>query len=473
MSQALPPKAGEKDDPGPPIEGREQLLRYFSEAAKPRDQFKIGTEHEKFGFNRRTLAPLEFDGARGIEAILRAIAADPLESKSKDGPWNLVEEEGRAIALYRAGASITLEPGGQLELSGAPLRTLHETCDEVGHHLSLLQRVCRPLGVGFIGIGFQPTASWDEMPTVPKSRYGIMRRYMTTVGSRGLDMMKRTSTVQANFDYSSEADMVATFRTALAVSPLCTALFANSPFVEGAPSGRVSERAFVWTDTDPARSGFPSIVFDDDFGYERWLDYVLDVPMYFIRRDGIHHDYAGRSFRDFIADGIDGHAATLRDFEDQLTVVFPEVRLKRFIEVRGADCGPWSRICALPALYKGLLYNDDAKAEAYALMDTPTAPELKALHKDVAERGFRAEYRGTPILERCRRLVDISAKGLEAWQAETGGRQETGFLRSLREQLDRGQTYSEWLVELYETKWNKSLDPMWGEIEFFDEGDDE
>ncbi len=473
----------DKDDPGEPLAGISSLIETFSSAEKPRSAFRVGTEHEKFGFLRVPGAdsqhPLPFDGPRGIEAILKAIEAEPDAASAEHGPWVPATDRGRTIALFQGMASITLEPGGQLELSGAPLKTIHDTCVEVGSHLKLLRRACLPRGVGFIGMGFHPTATWDELPMVPKARYEIMARYMPKVGARGLDMMKRTSTVQANYDWSTEADMVASTRTALAVSPLVAALFANSPFYEGKPSGAVSERQRVWADTDPARAGFPQVMLDDNLSYERYVDWVLSVPMYFVRRDGIHHDTAGASFRTFMHEGLDVDGvrvkATLRDWNDHLTTIFPEVRLKRILEVRSADCGPWSRVCALPALYKGLLYDTQARAEAWALMDTPKSHELSALRADVAVRGFRAEYRGAAILSLCEELLDIARGGLERQgELNSRGESEARFLAPLDETVSSGQTFAERLLALYKGPWHGSMAPLWETLEFWPDrkGDD-
>jgi glutamate--cysteine ligase len=469
MSQALPPKPGEKDNPGEPIRSKDELLEFFRSGEKPRSQFKVGTEHEKFGFLVDTKEPLPFDGPRGIEAILNGIADDPVDTEAH-GPWTRVEDDGRLVALLRGKASITLEPGGQLELSGAPLDSIHETCVEVGEHLKLLKRVCRPLGVGFIGTGFHPTARYDDFPVVPKQRYRVMERYMPKVGTRGLDMMKRTATVQANLDFESESDMSLSMRAALGISPLVTALFANSPFKDGRPSGALSERTLVWTDTDLARSGFVPAFLDEKFGYEAYLDWVLNVPMYFIRRDGKHLDYAGASFRTFMTTGIDGHRATMRDFEDHLTTAFPEVRLKRYLEVRSADCGAWSRICALPALWKGVLYDKDARAEALALMDNPSAAELEHLRLGAALHGFKARYRDRPVQELVESLLAIARAGLDRQAHHAGAPSEAGFLSSLDDAVARGQTFAERLLELYSGPWDEDLAHLWGEIEFFDDG---
>ena len=468
----------DKDDPGEPLSGTEPLLSFFSTAAKPRDRFRIGTEHEKFGFLRvpgaEVQPPLPYEGPRSIESIFQAILDDVGEQKT--GAWTPALDRGRIIALFKGDASITLEPGGQFELSGAPFHTVHETCAEVNSHLKLLRRVCLPLDVGFIGLGFHPTASFDELPLVPKARYDIMQRYMPLVGKRGLDMMKRTATVQANFDWEDEADMVATFQTALVIAPLAAALFANSPFVDGKPSGHVSERQAVWDDTDPDRSGFPSLILERDFSYERYLDWVLDVPMYFVRRDGIHHDVAGASFRSFLHEGliIDGETvrATLRDFSDHLTTIFPEVRMKRVIEVRSADCGPWSRVCALPALYKGVLYDVESRAKAYALMDSPTSAELVALRADVAVNGYRATYRGRTVLSLCEELLELSRAGLARFGAKNWrGQDESRFLEPLNDSVGRGLTFGEMLLEKYRGPWKESLASLWDEVEFWPDRD--
>lgn len=469
MSTPLPTEA---DDPGAPIRGVDELVAYFASAEKPREKFRVGTEHEKFGFLRDGLArhkPLPFDGPNGIEAILETIA------NQGAGAWTRAKDNGRTIALFgKDSSSITLEPGGQLELSGAPLRTVHETCAEVGDHLQLLRRICIPMGVGFIGMGFHPTATWDEMPLVPKSRYAVMTRYMPTVGKRGLDMMKRTATVQANYDWLDEQDMIASYQTALLVAPLVAALFANSPFVEGKVTGAVSERQRVWADTDPNRAGFPSAILARDFGYARYVEWVLDVPMYFVRREGVHHDVAGASFRAFMTEGlvVNGERvrATMRDFADHLTTVFPEVRMKRVLEVRSADCGAWSRICALPALYKGILYDVTARDEARALMDGASSEELARLRADIAERGYRADWRGQPVLDTCAALVDVAQRGLaRIGERDADGLDEGRYLRTLVESVTLRETFAERLLRLYRTKWHGDLSRLWDEVEFFHE----
>jgi len=465
MSQTRPLSDGVRDDPGEPIHGIDPLIDYFVRAGKPRSEFRIGTEHEKFGIVRSNCTPVPFDGPNGIEAIFRDIADHPGEGEPA---WTTALDGDRVVALFcEDGSAITLEPGGQIELSGVPLSTIHETTREVEHHLTLLRRHCLPRGIAFIGIGYHPKARWADMPTVPKNRYRVMEPYLRSVGSRGPDMMKLTCTVQANLDYSDEADMIASFRTSLAVSPIVAALFANGPFKEGRPSGVISERLLIWFDTDPARCGFPPVVFENNFGFERWVDFVLDVPMMFLRRDGIHSPAGGITFRQFMRDGLGNERATLRDFEDHLTTIFTEVRLKRYLEMRSADCGPWSRIGALPALWKGILYDTRARDAAFNLMDNVSAAELAELQLDVARNGFKARYRGRPVTKLAAELVDIASDGLLRFACRNAaGEDERVYLDSLRQLLEEGNSFGERLLHLYKTRWNGSLEPMWQDIEF-------
>ncbi|RZJ37742.1 MAG: glutamate--cysteine ligase, partial [Brevundimonas sp.] len=334
---------------------RTVLIEAMSKGAKPKDQWRIGAEHEKFGFDKTTLARPGYEGPNGIKAML--------EGLQRFG-WSPVEENGFLIGLERRNnegfiASVSLEPGGQFELSGAPLLTIHDICNETGQHLMEVKQVADQIGVGFLGAGFDPLWTREQVPVMPKGRYDIMRAYMPKVGTLGLDMMLRTCTIQANLDFDSEADMVAKFRTSLALQPIATALFACSPFTEGRPNGFLSARANVWTDTDADRTGMLGFVFEDGFGFERYADYALDTPMYFAKRDGRYVDASGQSFRDFQAGklpALPGQFPTIKDWNDHLTTLFPEVRLKAYLEMRGADGGPWSRICALPALWAGILY---------------------------------------------------------------------------------------------------------------------
>lgn len=365
------------------VTDRSQLVEYIASGEKPKDAWRIGTEHEKFGFRLDDLRPPTFDGDRGIEALLRGM--------TRFG-WEAVNENGRTIALLRDGASVTLEPAGQLELSGGMLETIHETCSEVRSHLVEVKTVADELQIGFLGMGFQPKWRRDEMPWMPKGRYQIMKNYMPKVGSLGLDMMTRTCTVQVNLDFASEADMVKKFRVSLALQPIATALFADSPFTEGKPNGYLSYRSHIWTDTDGDRTGMLDFVFEDGFGYERYVDYLLDVPMYFSYRQGRYIDASGQSFRDFLQGrlpALPGALPTFTDWSDHMTTAFPEVRMKKFLEMRGADGGPWGRLCALPAFWVGLLYDDEALDAAWDLVKDFSRQERHALRDGVPRHALK------------------------------------------------------------------------------------
>jgi len=382
-----------------PITHRDQLAAVLASGEKPRGDWRIGTEHEKFGFRLDDLRPPTFDGERGIEALLKGLV--------RFG-WTPIEEHGRVIALLRDDASVTLEPAGQLELSGAPLETIHQTCREVSTHLYEVKVVADELRLGFLGMGFQPKWRRDEMPWMPKGRYRIMRDYMPKVGTLGLDMMTRTCTVQVNLDYASEADMVRKFRVSLALQPVATALFADSPFTDGRPNGYQSYRSHIWTDTDRDRTGMLDFVFEDGFGYERYVDYLLDVPMYFSYRNGEYLDLAGQSFRRFLAgelDGLRGELPTLRDWSDHMTTAFPEVRLKKYLEMRGADGGPWNRLCALPAFWVGLLYDDAALDAAWDLVRDFTREERHALRDGVPKHALKLPFRGGHVRDLAREAL--------------------------------------------------------------------
>ena len=445
--------------------GRRQLVEYLASGVRPRDDWKIGTEHEKFGFRTDDLRPPTFDGERGIEALLKGLV---------QFGWAPVEEHGRVIALSRDGASVSLEPAGQLELSGAPLDNLHETCSEAFAHLRDVRTVAEPMGLGFLGMGFQPKWRREDMPWMPKGRYGIMQRYMPTVGNLGLDMMTRTSTVQVNLDVASEADMVKKFRVSLALQPVATALFADSPFTEGKPNGYLSYRSHIWTDTDPHRTGMLDFVFEDGFGYERYVDYLLDVPMYFVYRDGTYIDAAGQSFRDFL-DGrlpaYPGHRPTLTDWADHSTTAFPEVRLKKYLEMRGADSGPWNRICALSAFWVGLLYDDTALDAAWDLVRDYSMAERHALRDGVPRHAFKLPARvgakqGT-VLDLARRALEISAHGLaRRGNLNRNGADETIYLEPLMEFVDAGQTAAERKLELFHGAWGGNVDPVFREFAY-------
>lgn len=428
---------------GPPIESKQQLVDYLAAGCKPKDKWRIGTEHEKFVFCHTDLKPVPYEGDSGIRAILEKLSAET--------GWEILREEGLPIGLKGEGASVSLEPGGQFELSGAPLENLHQTCDEVHRHLDAVKKVCDPLGVAFLGMGFAPTWSLADVPRMPKARYGIMRNYMPKVGSLGLDMMHRTCTIQVNLDFASEADMAAKFRTSLALQPIATALFANSGLKEGLPSGYASWRAHIWTDTDPDRTGLLHFVFDDDFGFERYVDYMLDVPMYFVRRGNDYIDAAGQSFRAFLKGelpALPGVKPTMDDWEDHLSTAFPEVRLKTFLEMRGADGGPWARICALPAFWVGLLYDDEALGAAWDIARGWSREEREALREDAARLGFQARIGGRTVQEIALEVLAVSRKGLKA-RARSGNlkEDEATYLDPLVKIAESGVTMGEFTVD--------------------------
>jgi glutamate--cysteine ligase len=449
---------------GGPIEHRDQLAEYLASGCKPASEWRIGTEHEKFGYRLADLSPLPYEGQCSIRAMLEGL-------RDRYG-WAPVEEAGHLIGLTKGRANVSLEPGGQLELSGAPLRTIHETCDEVNEHLREVKALADGMGAGFIGLGAAPIWTAEEMPVMPKGRYALMTRYMKTVGHHGTQMMYRTCTVQVNLDFASEADMVKKFRVGLALQPVATALFACSPFFEGKVNGWQSWRARIWQDTDPDRTGMLPFVFEDGMGFERYVDYALDVPMYFVYRDGRYIDALGQSFRDFL-DGrlpaLPGEKPTLSDWADHLTTLFPEVRIKRFMEMRGADGGPWRRICALPALWVGLLYTQASLDAAWDLCRDWTAAERDALRHDAGKLGLRAEVRGRPLLEIAREVLAIAEAGLKARACPGAGgmiADETHFLNALHEIAAAGQTPSDELLARYAGDWRGDLTRIYADYSY-------
>ena len=428
------------------------LVGWFEAGAKPKAAWRVGAEHEKIPFQLGSHSPVPYEGETGIKALLTGLMRFGWEGVYEDsdaGPM--------LIALSRDGASVSLEPGGQFELSGAPLETMHDICTETGAHLQEVKTVADSLGVGMLGLGFTPIWARDQVPVMPKGRYKIMRAYMPKVGKLGLDMMFRTCTVQANLDFASEADMVAKFRTSLALQPIATALFANSPFVEGKPSGFLSARANVWTDVDPDRTGMLDFVFADGFGFEAYARYALDVPMYFLKRDGRYVDVSGRSFRRFMDRGFDdrpGDRPSMKDWADHTTTIFPEVRLKQYLEMRGADAGPWSLLCALPALWTGVLYDSAALAAAWDLCKAWTVEDHNAVRADVARRGLKAEVAGRRVQDVAKDLIAIAQEGLRARNRLSGGLvDETGYLGDLQAMAESGVTQAERLLELYHGAW--------------------
>jgi glutamate--cysteine ligase len=439
-----------------PIDSVDDLTLYMKGGEKPKAQFRIGTEHEKFGFYADTLGPVPYEGERGIRRLLEGMQAL--------SGWEAITDDGRIIGL--AGASgqgaISLEPGGQFELSGAPLETIHQTCRESNAHLSDVRKVAKDLGIEFLGMGSSPTWTLAETPIMPKSRYDIMRNYMPKVGTRGLDMMFRTCTIQVNLDFADEADMRRKMQIGMKLQPVATALFANSPFTEGKPNGLVSWRSDVWRDVDNQRSGLLPFVFEPGFTYRHYVEWALDVPMYFVMRDGVYHDATDITFRQFLDGGFKGRVAdatpNFGDWTNHLSTLFPDVRLKRFIEMRGADGGPWRRICALPALWVGLLYDEAAMAEAEALCADWTFEEVSALREAVPTTGFATGFRDASVLELSRAVVAIARKGLKARaRMNEEGNDESHFLAPLEEVVARGTTSAEELVRLYETQWDRSM----------------
>jgi glutamate--cysteine ligase len=444
-----------------PIERREQLVEYMASGMRTPDQWKIGTEHEKFGFRLDDLRPPTYEGERGIGAMLKGL--------TRFG-WMPVREGDNIIALTRGDGSITLEPAGQLELSGGQLDTIHETCSEVYGHLAEVKTVADELKLGFLGMGFQPKWRRDEMPWMPKGRYKIMREYMPKVGKLGLDMMTRTCTVQVNLDFANEADMVKKFRVSLALQPIATALFADSPFTEGKPNGYLSYRSHIWTDTDPDRTGMLDFVFDDGFGFERYVDYLLDVPMYFSYRDGTYIDLAGKSFKDFMAGNLKelpGALPTLKDWADHTTTAFPEVRLKKYLEMRGADGGRWNRLCGLPAFWVGLLYDQTALDAAWDLVKDFSMTERHSLRDGVPKHALKLPFRNGTVRDLTIEALKIAGHGLARRnKLNPTGASETVFLEPLIEYAQANQTPAERKLELFKTTWNGSVDPVFREFAY-------
>jgi glutamate--cysteine ligase len=447
---------------GEPITDRRQLIEYLDAGCKPKGDWRIGTEHEKFGYTHDDLRPLPYEGERGVRALLEGLAGR--------FDWQPLEEGGRPIALQRGRANITLEPGGQFELSGAPVKTLHETCSEVHEHLDQVKTVAEPLGIGMLGLGFQPKWRREDIPWMPKGRYRIMREYMPKKGGLGLDMMLRTCTIQVNLDFGSEADMVKKFRVGLALQPVATALFANSPFTEGRPNGFLSYRSHIWTDTDPDRTGVLPFVFEDGMGFERYVEHALDVPMYFVYRDGRYIDASGQSFRDFLKGrlpALPGEMPTLTDWNDHLTTLFPEVRLKRFLEMRGADGGPWRSLCALPALWVGVLYHQEPLDAAWDWTRDWTLEEHEHLRAEVPRHGLRTPFRDGTVQDLARRMLALAETGLQRRSEEDwGGQDERQFLTALRGIVETGRTPAEELLALYHGRWQGSVDPVFREFAY-------
>jgi glutamate--cysteine ligase len=440
-----------------PIASVQQLADYLAVGCKPASEFRIGTEHEKFGFRLSDLASPPYEPA-GIRAMLETIEADG---------WERIEDHGHIIGLKKNGEAISLEPAGQFELSGAPLETMHQTEDELMRHYADVRAAASPLGLGFAPLGFHPTQTREQMPWMPKSRYAIMRRYMPTVGAMGLDMMTRTCTVQVNLDYSSEADMAAKMKVSLALQPVATALFANSPFRDGKPSGFLSTRAHAWTDTDNARSGMPSVLFAEDFSFERYVEWAIDVPMYFAARDGELIDMTGITFRDFMAGKIDKPGlgvATMGDFADHLTTVFTDVRLKRFVEMRGADAGTAEMMLAQSALWVGLLYDAPTLAAALALVRRQPWTSYQALRADVPRLGLNAPFAAGAARELARDVVELAALGLRnRARLDASGQDESRHLAPLFDIIHGAPTQAEHWLARFNGPWRGDVTAIFAE----------
>ena len=443
------------------ITHRDQLIASFAKGEKPPERWRIGTEHEKFVYAIKDHHAPSYDEKGGIHDLLMALT---------EFGWKPVMEGDHVIALSGADGSVSLEPAGQFELSGAPLENLHQTCTETGRHLEQVLKIGETFGIGFLGLGMWPDKTRGELPIMPKGRYAIMLRHMPRVGTMGLDMMLRTCTIQVNLDYQTEADMVKKFRVGLALQPLATALFANSPFTEGKPNGFLSYRSHIWSDTDPARTGMLPFVFEDGFGYERYADYALNVPMYFVYRDGKYIDAAGLSFKDFLAGELSvlpGELPTIDDWNDHLSTAFPEVRLKSFLEMRGADGGPWNRICALPAFWVGLLYDQGALDAAWDLVKHWTMDEREALRSSVPRLGLDAPIPGGTLRDIAGKVVDISHAGLAArGRLDAGGSNETGFLDPLHEIVRSGKVPAQLLLDRYNGAWGGDVSRIYEEMRF-------
>lgn len=449
---------------GGPITSHDQLAEYLASGCKPKDQWRIGTEHEKFGYCKDTLNPLPYDGDRSIRAVLEGL-------RDRHG-WDPVSEGGHIIGLTKDGANVSLEPGGALELSGAPLETIHQTCDEVNEHLAQVKDIADEIGVGFIGLGAAPIWTHEEMPLMPKGRYKLMDAYMDKVGTTGKQMMRRTCTVQVNLDFETEADMVQKMRVALALSPVATALFANSPFFEGKPVGVKSKRMQIWETLDDSRTGMLPFVFEDGFGFERWVDYALDVPMYFVYRDGVYVDALGMSFRDFL-DGklpaLPGEVPTLSDWADHLTTAFPDARMKKYIEMRGADGGPWRRLCALPAFWVGLMYDQTALDAAWDLAKGWDAETREALRLAATRDGLQAQVGNIRMHDLAREVLNIAEAGLVARARPGAGGlvpNETHFLNALKDSVESGSVPADELLEHYKGDWNGDLSRIYAEYSY-------
>lgn len=446
----------------PQIESRADMIEALSKGNKPKEKWRIGTEHEKFVFYKSDNSQVPYEGKNGIKALLEATQAS--------SGWDPLMDEGNLIGLKDpvGGGAISLEPGGQFELSGAPLKNVHQTCSETADHLKLLRDIAAPMGIGFLGLGVTPTWGLDDISSMPKSRYGIMKPYMEKVGTLGTSMMFRSCTVQVNLDFSSEADMVKKLRVSLALQPLATALFANSPFLDGKPNGYLSYRSHIWKHTDNDRAGMLPFAFEEGMSFERYMDYALDVPMYFVMREGKYVNCAGENFREFLKGNLPqlpGEKPTIADWEDHISTIFPEVRLKQFLEMRGADCGAWADICALPALWVGLLYDQSSLDAAWDLVKDWTEEERQTLRDEVPKTAIHTKFRNGTLNDVAKQVLKISEAGLKS-RASLNWEQydETQFLAPLNHIVETGKTAAERLLDRYDSEWNGDLNELYKDL---------
>ncbi|MEP3279046.1 MAG: glutamate--cysteine ligase [Stappiaceae bacterium] len=448
-----------------PIQSRQALISVLESGCKPTAAFRIGTEHEKFGFCVDTLKPIPYEGERGVRRVLEGM----------EGllGWERIEDHGKIIGLADpvGGGAISIEPGGQFELSGAPVETLHQTCRETNSHLAQVREIAEPLGVGFLGVGMAPSWSRQDMPRMPKSRYDIMAAYMPKVGSYGLDMMFRTSTIQVNLDFSSEADMRHKMRVSLALQPIATAIFANSPFTDGKPNDFKSFRGEIWRDLDADRTGMLPFVFDEGFGFEQYLDWAVDVPMYFVKRGDDYHQATDVTFRQFmdgaLADRLPDGVANIGDWNNHLSTLFPDVRLKQFLEMRGADGGPWRRICALPAFWVGLLYDQASLDQAWQLVRDWTSEEREALRRDVARFGLDAPMRNGTVRDIAKDALALSLDGLRRRNLlSDAGYDERQYLAPVEETIVTGMTPADHLLAKYHGDWQGDISRIFSEYAY-------
>ena len=446
------------------IEKYNQLIEYLASGCKPKSDWRIGTEHEKFGYCKETLSPIPYNGNRSVLAILKGL--------EREYGWKPIKENNSIIGLSKNGANVSLEPGGALELSGAQLQTVFQTCDEVNEHLLEVKSIADKLNIGFIGLGAAPHWKHDEMPIMPKGRYKLMSEYMDKVGTMGKSMMFRTCTVQVNLDFSSESDMVQKMRVALALQPIATALFSNSPFFDGNLTGHKSWRSRIWRSLDPQRTGLLPFVFNEGFGFEAWAEYALDVPMYFVYRDGNYINALGQSFRDFMKGelpALPGELPTLSDWADHLTTIFPEARLKKFIEMRGADAGQWHRLCALPAFWVGICYDQGSLDAAWDMVKSWDENYRENLRVAAAEDGLNASVGSIRLIDLAKETILISENGLKnRAQASSNGlySDESLFLDSLKENIEKRKSSADELLEKYHGSWNRDLTKIFEEYSY-------